>query len=268
LSDQSEVKETQVEAGIDRNDLAAAVGAVIFASGEPVQPKEIAAALKGITVAEVKEAIDALEAIYASNEAGLRLEWVAGGIRLVTRPEVADWVRQFFRQRHRTRLSPAALETLAIVAYRQPVTAPEVQAIRGKDPQGALRNLIEKKLLKILGKKKVVGTPLLYGTSKQFLVHFGLNSLNDLPSMEEFDAFVGTLDHIDVVDSDDEADAASAAPDSVEVPADTEENEAEASAETSAEADAETAETAPEAANSAASSSEAVATSSPPPVAE
>lgn len=188
---------------VQRDQLVAAVGAVLFASGEPVQPKEIASALKGVAVPDVQAAIEELEAQYEKNEAGLRLEWVAGGVRLATRPEVAEWVRQFFRQRHRTRLSRAALETLAIVAYRQPVTAPEIQAIRGKDPQGPLKNLLEKKLLRILGKKKVVGNPLLYGTSKQFLVHFGLNSLADLPSMDEFDAFVGGLAHIDV-ESDEE----------------------------------------------------------------
>lgn len=188
---------------VQRDQLVAAVGAVLFASGEPVQPKEIASALKGVAVPDVKAAIEELEAQYEKNEAGLRLEWVAGGVRLATRPEVAEWVRQFFRQRHRTRLSRAALETLAIVAYRQPVTAPEIQAIRGKDPQGPLKNLLEKKLLRILGKKKVVGNPLLYGTSKQFLVHFGLNSLADLPSMDEFDAFVGGLAHIDI-ESDEE----------------------------------------------------------------
>ena len=84
----------------------------------------------------------------------------------------------------------AALETLAIVAYRQPMTSPEIQAIRGKDPSAALKGLLDKKLVRIVGKKKVVGSPLLYGTSKQFLIHFGLDSLQDLPSMEEFDAFV------------------------------------------------------------------------------
>jgi segregation and condensation protein B len=180
------------------DELAAAVGAILFASGEPVTPKEIAAAIDGVQVQDVREAIETLEKQYTDNQAGLRLEWVAGGVRLSTRPDVAEWVRQFFRQRHRTRLSPAALETLAIVAYRQPVTAPEIQAIRGKDPQGPLKNLLEKKLLKLLGKKKVVGNPLLYGTSKEFLVHFGLNSLGDLPSMEEFDRFVDGLDNIDI----------------------------------------------------------------------
>jgi len=184
--------------GMTPDELAAAVGAILFASGEPVHPKEIAAAIRDVKIEAVDEALETLERQYRDNRAGLRLEWVAGGIRLATRPEVAEWVRQFFRQRHRTRLSPAALETLAIVAYRQPVTAPEIQAIRGKDPQGSLKNLLEKKLLRLLGKKKVIGNPLLYGTSKQFLVHFGLNSLTDLPSMDEFDQFVGNLDNIDI----------------------------------------------------------------------
>jgi len=196
---------------VDQDQLVAAVGAVIFASGEPVQPKEIASALEGVEVPDVKKAIESLQAQYETNEAGLRLEWVAGGVRLATRPEVAEWVRQFFRERHRTRLSPAAFETLAIVAYRQPVTAPEIQGIRGKDPQGPLKNLLEKKLLRILGKKKVLGNPLLYGTSKQFLVHFALNSLADLPSIDEFDAFVGGLGHIDIA-VDGEDDAGDAAP--------------------------------------------------------
>jgi segregation and condensation protein B len=180
--------------------LMAAVGAILFASGEPVQPKEIASALKDVKLADVQKAIDGLDRHYATDEAGLRLERVAGGVRLSTRPEVAEWVRQFFRERHRARLSHAALETLAIVAYRQPVTAAEIQAIRGKDPQGPLKNLVEKKLLRILGKKKVIGNPQLYGTSKHFLVHFGLDSLGDLPSMDEFDAFVGGLGTVEVVD--------------------------------------------------------------------
>lgn len=171
-------------------ELIAAVGAVIFASGEPVRPVEIAEAFDDVDTEQIEQAIRALERQYTDNRAGLRLERVAGGVRLATRPEVAERVRQFFRQRNRARLSPAALETLAIVAYRQPVTSPEIQAIRGKDPAAALKGLLDKKLVRIMGKKKVVGSPLLYGTSKQFLIHFGLDGLEDLPSMEEFDAFV------------------------------------------------------------------------------
>jgi segregation and condensation protein B len=175
-------------------ELVAAVEAVLFAAGEPVPPREIAAAFEGATEDDVLSAIDALTVRYASGPGGLVVEQVAGAYRLATKPEVGALVRQFFRQRNRTRLSPAGLETLAIVAYRQPVTAPEIQAIRGVDPSGAIKSLLEKKLLRILGRKKVVGNPLLYGTTKQFLVHFGLNRLGDLPSIEEFDQFLGTLE--------------------------------------------------------------------------
>jgi segregation and condensation protein B len=175
------------------NDLIAAVEAVLFAAAEPVQPKEIAAAFSVATESEVAAAIDALRERYATGPGGLTVEQVAGAFRLATKPEVGAMVRQFFRQRNRTRLSPAALETLAIIAYRQPVTAPEIQAMRGVDPSGALKSLLEKSMVRILGRKKVVGNPLLYGTTKQFLVHFALNQLEDLPSIEEFDEFIGAL---------------------------------------------------------------------------
>jgi len=174
-------------------ELVAAVEAVLFAAAEPVHPKEIAAAFDGATELEIAAAIDALRLRYADEQGGLTVEQVAGAFRLATRPEVGAIVRQFFRQRNRTRLSAAALETLAIVAYRQPITVPEIQAIRGVDPTGALKNLLEKAMVRILGRKKVVGNPLLYGTTKQFLVHFGLNRLEDLPSIEEFDGLVGAL---------------------------------------------------------------------------
>ncbi len=175
------------------NDLIAAVEAVLFAAAEPVHPKEIAAAFDGVTESEVAAAVDALRERYTNGPGGLTVEQVAGAFRLATKPEVGAIVRQFFRQRNRTRLSPAALETLAIIAYRQPITVPEIQAMRGVDPTGALKSLLEKAMVRILGRKKVVGNPLLYGTTKQFLVHFALNRLEDLPSIQEFDEFLGAL---------------------------------------------------------------------------
>lgn len=175
------------------SELTAAVEAVLFAAAEPVHPKEIAAAFEGASEFEVVAAIDALRERYAAGPGGLTVEQVAGAFRLATKPEVGALLRQFFRQRNRTRLSPAALETLAIVAYRQPITVPEIQAVRGVDPSGALKSLLEKSMVRILGRKKVVGNPLLYGTTQQFLVHFGLNRLEDLPSIEEFDGFIGAL---------------------------------------------------------------------------
>ncbi len=167
---------------------------MIFAADDPVQLEEISSALGGVDVQQVEEAIRTLERQLDRHGFGLALERIAGGVRFATRPEFAPWVRQFFRQRNRTRLSLAALETLAIVAYRQPVTAPEIQAIRGKDPSAALKGLLDKKLVRGLGRKKVVGSPLLYGTPKEFLIHFGLNSLDDLPSIEDFDQFLDVLD--------------------------------------------------------------------------
>lgn len=182
------------EAPPSPEELVAAVEAVVFAAAEPVPAGEIAGALGNLDEATVETAIDALRQRLEGSGGGLRLERVAGGWRLATRPEVGTWVRRFFRQRNRTRLSPAALETLAIVAYKQPITAPEIQAIRGVDPAHGLKSLLEKRMIRILGRKKVVGNPLLYGTTKQFLVHFALDRLADLPSLEDFDQFLGALE--------------------------------------------------------------------------
>jgi segregation and condensation protein B len=179
---------------LDPGILEAAVEAVLFAAGEAVAPKEIAAAFESVGEEEVVRTLETLRSRFERTGSGIALERVAGAYRLVTRADVGPWIRKFFRQRNRARLSPAALETLAIVAYRQPVTAPEVQAIRGVDPGGALKSLLDKKLVRILGRKKVVGNPLLYGTSKQFLLHFGLDRLEDLPSIDEFEEFLGGID--------------------------------------------------------------------------
>jgi segregation and condensation protein B len=180
--------------GPDDDALDAALEAVLFAAGEPVRAEEIASAFEMQDASRIGEALEALMRAYDERRGGLRLEQVAGGWRLATRHEVGSWVRKFFRQRNRTRLSPAGLETLAIIAYRQPITAPEIQAIRGVDPGAALKSLLDKKLVRILGRKKVVGNPLLYGTSRHFLVHFGLNNLEDLPSIEDFEEFLGALE--------------------------------------------------------------------------
>lgn len=183
---------------VEHDPVVAAVEAILFAAGEPVHPKEIASALgEGLDEEGVLAAVEALSRALDERRSALFVERVAGAFRLATRSELGAQVRQFFRQRNRTRLSPAALETLAIVAYRQPITAPEIQAIRGVDPSGALRSLVDRKLLRILGRKKVVGNPLLYGTSKHFLVHFGLDRLTDLPSIEDFDQFLGAFETVE-----------------------------------------------------------------------
>ena len=177
-----------------RAELVSAVEAVLFAAGEPVGLADLARAFGSVDEAGLEAAVATLAREYDSRGSGLVVEQVGGGYRLATRSEAGPWVRRFFRHQHRTRLSQAALETLAIVAYRQPVTAPEVQAIRGVDPVASLKSLLEKKLVRILGRKKVVGNPLLYGTSQTFLEHFGLNRLTDLPTLTEFDEVLASLD--------------------------------------------------------------------------
>ncbi len=168
-----------------------AVEAILFAAGEPVLARDIASALGDASEEEALGLLDALRSEYERRGGALSIERVAGGFQMSTRPEVGPALRSFFRSRNRTRLSPAALETLAVVAYRQPVTAPEIQALRGVDPSASLRTLLERRLIRILGRKKVVGSPLLYGTTRQFLAHFGLDRVEDLPSVEEFHGLLG-----------------------------------------------------------------------------
>ena len=136
-------------------------------------------------------AVDALDAACTAPGRGVRLDRVAGGVRLVTRPEYDYPVRRLLGLDGRTKLSMAALETLAIVAYRQPVTGPEVAELRSVNSSSSIRTLLDRKLITTAGRKEVVGTPFLYKTTKEFLVHFGLKGLGDLPKPEELEAIYG-----------------------------------------------------------------------------
>ena len=160
--------------------------ALIYASEEPVKEEELLAIFPEEARTSVRDALAELILEYSGVPRGLRIVRVAGGFRMQTRPEHDPWIRSFYRQRNRVRLSRAALEALAIIAYRQPVTGPEIQALRGTNPVGVLQTLLERRIIRTLGRKKVVGKPILYGTTDEFLIHFGLNSLSDLPSLEDF----------------------------------------------------------------------------------
>jgi segregation and condensation protein B len=122
---------------------------------------------------------------------GLQVVEVAGGWQITTRPEYNDWVRELLDPRTPTRLSIQALETLAVIAYKQPVTLPEIIELRGGKSGGVVKTLLEKRLIRIMGRKEVVGRPILYGTTKQFLLHFGLRDLEELPKIEEFAEVLG-----------------------------------------------------------------------------
>ena len=176
--------------------LRAAIEALAFAADQPLTLEELTEIFPGTAREELGAAVEALARDCEAHHRGLRLMSIAGGWRLATKSELGEQVRALFRARNRRRLSAQALETLAIVAYRQPITTPEIQAIRGADPSGVLETLLEKHLVRILGRKKVVGKPLLYGTTQEFLAHFGLNSLQDLPSPEEFGGLVARLEQV------------------------------------------------------------------------
>jgi segregation and condensation protein B len=171
--------------------LTALVEALLFVSDRPVPAKELASFLPDAGEEKIRAAVSALASRYATTDSGLQIEEVAGGYRLSTRSELGEAVKEFFRLKSRQRLSRAALETLAIVAYKQPVTNPEIQEIRGVSADGVLRTLLERRLVRIVGRKETVGKPLLYGTTRAFLEQFGLAALDDLPPVEEFGDLLG-----------------------------------------------------------------------------
>ena len=172
-------------------DVRAILEALIFASPQPITAREIGKVLAGVSRERWQAALDELRADYARDGRGLQLVEVAGGWQITTRPEYNDWVRELLDPRAPTRLSIQALETLAVIAYKQPVTLPEVIELRGVKSGGVLKTLLEKRLIRIVGRKEVVGRPMLYGTTKQFLLHFGLKDLAELPKIEEFAEVLG-----------------------------------------------------------------------------
>ncbi|MCL4838049.1 MAG: SMC-Scp complex subunit ScpB [Thermoanaerobaculia bacterium] len=176
----------------DARELESVFEALLFVSGEPVPRERLLGLVDAADRTAAGAALARLEGRYRQRpHAGIFLEEVAGGLRLVTRPELHPYLRRFFDSGGGNRLSMAALETLAIIAYRQPITGPEIQELRGKSPAGVLRGLLEKRLIRISGRKEVVGRPFLYATTREFLMHFGLRDLDELPPLEEFEESFG-----------------------------------------------------------------------------
>jgi segregation and condensation protein B len=169
--------------------LQAAIEALLFSSDQPLPMGLLAESLEA-DPAEISEALLALASETAARGAGVELREIAGGWQFVTSPEQADWVGRMLRGKRRMRLSRAALETMAIIAYKQPVTKSEVEAIRGVDASAVMTTLLERNLVTIRGRSKVVGRPLLYGTTQEFLEYFGLRDLAELPRPEELKALV------------------------------------------------------------------------------
>jgi segregation and condensation protein B len=171
--------------------------ALLFSSGKPI-PVEAFAEMLDADGTVVEEALRAMAERTNADDRGVRLEAVGGGWRFVTRPEFDGVLRKYFEISERSRLSLAALETLAIIAYRQPITAPEISELRGVNSSAVLKTLFDKKLITTAGKKPVVGTPFLYKTTKEFLIRFGLNDLAELPKPEEIDEDLAAADEGDI----------------------------------------------------------------------
>lgn len=173
----------------DLSELSRSVEALIFVADEPISTKLLADVLD-----EEKELIDSiiedLVSTYDERNGGLQIRQIAGGWQLSTRTECHEDVRKFLKTRPSAKLSLASLETLAVIAYKQPVTVPEILEIRGVQSASAIKTLLEKRLIVTKGHKETVGRPMQYGTSKEFLIHFGLKDLSDLPSIEDFEDLV------------------------------------------------------------------------------
>ena len=169
---------------MDIHDLTPLVEALIFAADGPIRIERMAEVLD-LPAADIKDAVAALEADYAERRRGFFLQEVAGGYQLRTHPEFADYLRKLGRSRP-FRFSRPAMESLAIIAYRQPITRAEIEYLRGVDSGSVLKTLLEKRLVRILGKKDVAGKPMIYGTTREFLELFGLPDLSSLPTLSEF----------------------------------------------------------------------------------
>jgi segregation and condensation protein B len=200
--------------------LKAKVEAIIYAAETPITLDQIVQLVKESVAAEgtdnananaeirsrVRAAIEELTVDYSSDDHGIELRQIAGGYRMSTKPEQHDLVRSFAKSlKPPVRLSFPALETLAVIAYKQPVTVPEISEIRGVDASGVIATLLDRKLITTSGRKEVIGRPILYKTTKEFLLRFGLKDVNELPSMEEFEKLISESFQSDLLPADAQA---------------------------------------------------------------
>jgi segregation and condensation protein B len=176
---------------MDTGQMQAIMEAIIYVADDPVKLEQFKEVFPEESAEAINQALSSLVESFNARNGGMLIRAVADGYRMTTRPEHHEQIRAYLQTRPGAKLSMAALETLAVIAYKQPVTMAEVLAIRGKKSTTALKTLLEKKLVAILGRKPVVGRPILYGTSKEFLIHFGLNNLSELPTLEEFAQIAG-----------------------------------------------------------------------------
>ena len=186
---------------MDDLELQSILEALLFVAGEPVSLDRLCGVLEGVERERVLATVRNIRDRYDSLRQGMRIVEVGGGYEMVTAAEAAPWIRRLSAAKGSSRLSKPALETLAIIAYKQPLTRPEIEAIRGVDGAGVVKTLMDRRLVRIVGRKEVPGRPMMFGTTREFLRAFGLNDLSDLPTLRDFadiakatDAFQGDAD--------------------------------------------------------------------------
>jgi len=198
---QQEVSETD---GQDRH-IKGVIESLLFVNERPVTMEQIKKVLDTVSANDVKKAIARLQGEYEARASGMLVVEIAGGYQMLSNPLYASYLRNFYKTKHKEKLSKPALECTAIIAYRQPVTRTDIEMIRGVNSDGVVAHLLDKELIKIVGRKDVPGRPYVYGTTKQFLEYFGLKSLDDLPELEEFPSLEPGADNILPLTDEDEA---------------------------------------------------------------
>lgn len=168
------------------NAVKSVIEALLFASENPLTIEQLRFALEDLEPNEIKMAIEELKSEYVQANRGLRIIEVAGGFRMTTASNFASFLKKLYKNRFVERLSKPALETLAIIAYKQPITKMEIESLRNVNIDGVIKSLLEKNIIRVAGRKKAPGSPYVFGTTKQFLEHFGLKSLEDLPKIKDF----------------------------------------------------------------------------------
>ena len=168
------------------NYIKGVIEALLFTSEKPVALEQIRDVLTGVDVHDIRAMIHALQQEYQERKSGIAIVEIAGGYQMLTNSDYASYIKKFYHSTHKEKLSKPALETLAIVAYKQPVSRMDIELIRGVNSDGVVVHLLSKGLIKIIGRKDVPGRPYIYGTTKEFLEYFGLKSIEDLPKLEDF----------------------------------------------------------------------------------
>lgn len=173
---------------LQTDDLKKIIETLLFITDRPVKPSRLAEVIDGANTKQVREVIQTLQDEFIAQGRAVQIVEIGGGFQMATKPEYGRWVRKLYNEKMTTKLSTAALETLAIIAYKQPITRAEMEAIRGVDVAGPLDKLLERSLVRVVGKKDTIGRPMVYGTTDEFLRMFGLNKLSELPDLQVFAA--------------------------------------------------------------------------------